>query len=291
LTVKIECETAAEDDKRKCLYENVVLSHMDLILNLDNGDRQSKAKFVNLLVSISAQNCGRFLSRMSANRQGLDFWQRFLGSLSSTASGATAFATPFAAVGISSASQIVTSGMGAAGATYYSSTQSALETAIRSNMLADEAVIQSRLNGSASYPVMAAIADVGELDRDCSLDRGLEFVAAATQSQAQGGGVARGTLAPSLALVPELAVVWDQKADETLTLADEFAGSLGASRTYTAAMSDGSTRPDWIAFDAKTLVVSKTAKTPSGPGSWIIRITAEDDKHQTASELFKIEVK
>lgn len=176
-----------------CLYQYIVIDDPKSVAGLDD-QKDEKIKLIRTMISFSRTNCNTYMSRVFANREGLEFWQKLLGDFGSTAGSASAFATPYASVGISTATLVMNHGMDALKATYYQGAQVPLEIAIYANRMHDEKIILDRLNNPESYSIMNALADINDLDLDCSIDRGIQFLTNAAQSQAQGGNMTMGRL-------------------------------------------------------------------------------------------------
>ena len=119
-----------------------------------------------------------------------------------------------------------------------------------------------------------------------------------TVADAAGAGV--GTTSFSITATPVndaptvAAPLVDQSASEDVAFSYQFGGGSygdvdGDSLTYTATLSDGSTLPSWLSFNAATRTFSGTP-TQGDVGSITVRVTASDGNGGTVSDDFTLTV-
>ena len=91
---------------------------------------------------------------------------------------------------------------------------------------------------------------------------------------------------------PEAASLTDQNADEDQLFSyvvPEFTDQDGDTLTYTAALDEGGSLPDWLSFSATTRTFSGTPLEDDTPASHSIRVTASDGE-QSATATFDLTV-
>jgi hypothetical protein len=175
---------SSEDQKDACLYVQIVQ---------DNPAAQFTPEkdletFADLSISLTRRNCSVFLSRVAANRLGLDFWHSLSDNIGNAASGASAFASPVASAAISTSNIVISNSTKSFDDTYFASQAfDAFQAAVWTSMNSQEQMIRGRLDdnriakasqhGQVPYSGGALAADLDAYGRLCSIQAGLEQLA------------------------------------------------------------------------------------------------------------------
>lgn len=177
IDLTVMCMKYADANKEKnelnerCLYKSLDAKS---IIGITPSNDKDRTRIIDLMLSISDENCSVYKQRTFANKAALDFTKNWIRDVSTALSGAFAASDPFTSAALDGTNLVVGKTIDQGNNIYYAkSTFSALEKAVEAKRARLRMFIDVKKT-QENYNLDLARADIQKYDEACSLKDGVE---------------------------------------------------------------------------------------------------------------------